>query len=490
MQSKIVLTVLAGLVLLGGLVIGLPNGNPDKWLSDFEHLKSELAGGYANLEWAAEHNQLDLAKLASETEAKLAKASSERQARSIIKDFIASFNDPHLRAEKSDPPVNGPYSEEEWVGPSKTASAKQALKVLGYRKASYDFGIDFDKMDGFKRVASEDNPFPTAILPMKDGRIWGLIRIEYFGEDRYYAVAEAIWRDFSPKMTTDTCGTECWRDFRHQVRTRLMEYLQESVEALEASGVDAIAMDVTGNGGGTEWVEDVARLLTTKHLRGPSSVFVRHPHWVGPITEEIEALKADLLKSDRSPELNTLLRTSLEDHVVLLKEVMAGCPASSLWETSNARLACERLVQDPHGMNLVSSFEKEEVSSLSSNEVLFTVIRHPEKVGLYDGPLFVIVDGGSASATEQFATLLEMNSAATIVGEKTYGAGCGYTNDGIKVYLENTHLRIFMSDCMRGRADGENELAGIEPQIPGWKKGAKGKSRARQLVETLGRQNY
>lgn len=141
-------------------------------------------------------------------------------------------------------------------------------------------------------------------------------------------------------------------------------------------------------------------------------------------------------------------------------------------------------------MNLVVGFDKEEVSSLSSVEVLFPVIRHPETVGLYDGPLFVIVDGGSASATEQFATLLELNKAATLVGEKTYGAGCGYTNGGIKVYLENTHLRIFMSDCMRSRADGENELAGIEPQIPGWKKGAKGKSRAGQLVETLGQRNF
>jgi hypothetical protein len=81
--------------------------------------------------------------------------------------------------------------------------------------------------------------------------------------------------------------------------------------------------------------------------------------------------------------------------------------------------------------------------------------------------------------------LLQYNDAATIVGEKSYGAGCGYTNGGIDLYLENVRLRVRMSDCVRVRADGENELAGIDPEIAGWDPGDRGRSRARKLVAVL-----
>ena len=93
---------------------------------------------------------------------------------------------------------------------------------------------------------------------------------------------------------------------------------------------------------------------------------------------------------------------------------------------------------------------------------------------------------GRTSASEQFATLLQYNRSATIVGETSYGAGCGYTNGGIRLHLENTSLRVWMPDCVRVRADGENELSGVEPDLAGWEPGTKGKDRARSLVEVLG----
>ena len=81
--------------------------------------------------------------------------------------------------------------------------------------------------------------------------------------------------------------------------------------------------------------------------------------------------------------------------------------------------------------------------------------------------------------------MLDFNNVATLVGETTYGAGCGYTSGGIKVYLENTKLRVWMSDCVRLRSDGENELAGIEAHIKGWDKGDKGKTRAQKFVDAI-----
>jgi C-terminal processing protease CtpA/Prc len=80
-------------------------------------------------------------------------------------------------------------------------------------------------------------------------------------------------------------------------------------------------------------------------------------------------------------------------------------------------------------------------------------------------PLLVVVDRNSWSAAEYFAAVLHDNRAARIVGELTGGAGCGYTNAGISTSLSNSGAVVRMPDCVRLRADGSNEVAGITPDV-------------------------
>ena len=75
------------------------------------------------------------------------------------------------------------------------------------------------------------------------------------------------------------------------------------------------------------------------------------------------------------------------------------------------------------------------------------------------------MDRGSASATELFAALLRDNGAAIAVGERSYGAGCGYTRGGVTLELPALALTLRAPDCARFRASGENERAGITPDI-------------------------
>jgi hypothetical protein len=51
------------------------------------------------------------------------------------------------------------------------------------------------------------------------------------------------------------------------------------------------------------------------------------------------------------------------------------------------------------------------------------------------------------------------------MGEKTYGAGCGFIAGGIPIYLPHIDVTVRMPDCARYRANGRNELEGIEPQV-------------------------
>ena len=57
------------------------------------------------------------------------------------------------------------------------------------------------------------------------------------------------------------------------------------------------------------------------------------------------------------------------------------------------------------------------------------------------------------------------NQAAELLGEATYGAGCGYTNGGIPATLRFSRARVVMPDCARFRADGVNEVDGVIPDV-------------------------
>ncbi len=117
---------------------------------------------------------------------------------------------------------------------------------------------------------------------------------------------------------------------------------------------------------------------------------------------------------------------------------------------------------------------------------LFEPLAYEHRAGAWTGPLVLVADGGTASATEQFISVLQANHAATLVGQRTHGSGCGYTNGGVPVDLESMDLRVWMPDCVRYLADGTNEVAGIEPEIRVPWEGKDGRSeRTKKLIEAL-----
>ena len=97
---------------------------------------------------------------------------------------------------------------------------------------------------------------------------------------------------------------------------------------------------------------------------------------------------------------------------------------------------------------------------------LFYPLSYGYREGAYTGKLFIVMDRGSASATELFAALLRDNDAATLIGERSWGAGCGYTNGGVQLELPSVLMTLHAPDCARLRAGGENERAGLAPDLP------------------------
>lgn len=94
---------------------------------------------------------------------------------------------------------------------------------------------------------------------------------------------------------------------------------------------------------------------------------------------------------------------------------------------------------------------------------------HAGEEGRYRGPLLILQDHQSASASEEFAARLRDNEAARIIGERSYGAGCGHTNGGTRLELPALGLLVRAPDCQRLRMDGSNETEGITPDVEaGW----------------------
>jgi Peptidase family S41 len=88
-----------------------------------------------------------------------------------------------------------------------------------------------------------------------------------------------------------------------------------------------------------------------------------------------------------------------------------------------------------------------------------------ESSSAWQGKLAILVDNNTVSAAELFAATLKDNDRATLIGAPTRGAGCGYTDGGISITLQHSGVQIKVPDCARLRASGENEVAGLVPDV-------------------------
>jgi len=86
--------------------------------------------------------------------------------------------------------------------------------------------------------------------------------------------------------------------------------------------------------------------------------------------------------------------------------------------------------------------------------------------GAWEGPVYLLTDAGTASAAEMFAALMKDNGIAKTVGARTLGLGCGSMLESQPLTLPHSRLSIRIPNCVRLRADGTDEVAGIAPDFP------------------------
>ena len=372
--ARTTLSLLAAVALAAA--VDAATYEPEAWIADLDRLEADMAREYANLDWIVQQRGLDLVRLDRETRARLQGAHSRVRAFVAMRDFVHAFRDPHLRLAWGERPIVAEATpaaagemEGEWVDPP----AGNDCASAGYEDDDHGFRFPFARIAGWKPVAGGD--FPAGLV----GDV-GVLRIAQFGEDRYGARCEAV---FAPGLGQYA--------LKLKVRGQLQAGLVRTIRQLQDAGARRLLVDVTGNGGGTEWVSEVVALMSTRTLSRPA------------------------------PRL-----------------VVPACDRSGVWRGEPARCA----VLEPAGEPL-----------------------QLQGAGPWNGPLRVLADRDTGSASEDFVAWLQINGIARILGEPTAGAGCGYVDGGARSQFHASRFDVRMPNCARFLPDGRNEIEGIPPDV-------------------------
>ena len=450
---------LAILHLSSSSVIYSQTINTDAWLEDFAQLKREMSAHYANLEWAIEHRGLDLKQLSERTETRLRQARSNSEAQEIIESFLSAFGDGHLNVQ--------------WVqnagdtSPSPAASQPTRQPALcgrlGYQSQDVSPRLVFSRLNNFRELNTEDSKyFPVGVLRISNGTNVGVIRIALFSEYMFPDLCEQATSEMG--LTRDSpCDDECDDRVERKAANLLTAAFARQITTLKRSKIQVLLVDITGNGGGTNWVEPAARTLTALRLRSPRQGFIRHEHWTRQLRARLAVVEADARQAS-TPHRDLLLRADATLRQAI-QETQQTCAREGVWE--NRKPSCSLVAATPplYPQSVLPYARPGSLPDRPSSRYIFYPSRYAYREGVYAGRLLVLVDQGTGSSAEYFTAMLRDNGAATILGEPTTGAGCGYTNRGIPSVLKNSGGRVKIPDCVRFRADGSNEVAGITPDI-------------------------
>ena len=424
----------------------------EAWLEDFRQILAEMSSHYANLDSAVEDRRLDLVAIRKTAETRIAAAKNDDEAKQAIDWFMRQFGDGHAW-------VN-------WRAARTQSSAgeddRPVCERLGYSHREPG-GIDFSLLPGYQTIRDDDSRFfAGGVLHLSARKRLGILRIHLFSETAHPELCTQALRLLQLSEKAE-CDHTCARRASIAAANLLTLALERRVEALQRAGATALVIDITGNGGGSDWVEPAARVLTPAPLQSPRRPFLRHPHWSKQLREQLADVEADLGTSP-APQLEKAARVLRE----AIAEAETPCDRSSLWNEPSRKPNCSLVVSNPPLFSTgILPYAKS--GSIAESLVSRGTMFHPSQYAYREGrnrlPLVLVTDGATASAAELFAAMLRDNGAARLVGTSTLGAGCGHTNGGIPATLKNSRAELRLPDCIRLRADGSNEVLGVVPDV-------------------------
>ncbi|HTT98342.1 MAG TPA: S41 family peptidase [Rhizomicrobium sp.] len=411
--------------------------DPKPWLDDLTQMHTALMTRYANIEWLITDRGADLDEYFSRTQKRIAGAQDAGGARNAFDMLARRIGDGHIDIEWPQP------SKPNAAGPS----AHDACAEAGYDATKFGSPLAA-LMPGYEAIRSVS--FPAGVIAVGEKRI-GILKLGLFSAEGIPQLCHAAL--VALKIAPDApCDDKCQERIAKEAEARMNDDFIATLETLNTAHIDALLIDLTGNGGGSEWAEAAARMVTSVRLKSERIAFVRGAQW----SKEFADAEKDLRAAAKT--------ASQKDRVLLLNLAALAKAKRAIAGTTCGKPDCV-LAEGFYASGFLDAADPRSLEGKSWGPEVFTPMEHPYREGIWRGPLLVLVDGETWSAAEEFAAVLQDNHAATIIGEPTGGAGCGHTDGSEPVTLTNSGAKLSLPDCARLRADGTNEVRGIIPDI-------------------------
>ena len=443
-MMRLVLLALALLSMIAAPSSAQQAWSLEPWIADLSQAQQAFKTKYANIDWLEKDRGILLSSLFDRAAARLRLARSDADARAVFDRLTTSFNDGHVSI--SWPRHAGASTP---VGQAQTTS-KSLCAAMGFDASRSTVGIG-SSLAGYQPLKDE-SLFPAGIVTVGQRKI-GVIRIGVFEPSGSPQICAAALSQLHIPQE-QPCDDKCQDAVLTWSYNKLTSALKEKVRALKSAGATSLMVDISGNGGGSEWAEAAARILTARQILSAKRGFVRGSHWAA----QWKALAAQLHKA--ASEASGSERTNL------LSWASTADSASVDAEQPCALIGhCALVGRTGYATGLVGRARSGEFRGKPWANLVFSIAQFPYHDGVWSGPLIVLVDNETWSAAEEFAALLQDNGAAVIIGSRTGGAGCGHTNGGTPTILTHSGATLEMPDCVRFRADGSNEVNGIIPDV-------------------------
>jgi hypothetical protein len=418
--------------------------NPQPWIDDLHQIRRTLETKYANLEWLIKGREVSLDWLFDDAQSRISVADNDAQARSVFERLLRKIDDGHVTLDWPSAQI----SPAERASSPITPSIPDFCHSLGYAEKTGLVDV-VSGLASYRRLDS-DPILPIGLATIGGVRV-GLIRIAVFMPKFTPSLCIDAVQELKISPAT-ACSDSCEDAIERAAYSRMTTIFDEHLRRLSSEGASALVVDITNNGGGSEWAEATVRMLSRKQLVSEPLEFVRGSHWAKHWEGVAHELQ-DAAKSANPEDKRELMKWA--DQAIKAKEAAEqSCPLNS---------GCPWLGRAGFSTGLVGAASATSFLGKSWGPTVFSPAEYSYHDAVWTGPVIVVTDQGTGSAAEEFAAVLQDNHAAFIVGARTVGAGCGHTDGGTPTVLDHTKAVLEVPDCARIRADGSNEVNGVTP---------------------------
>lgn len=434
------------------------------WQQDYAQLKGELLDRYVNLAWKASGaGGVDLPALDRKTMAALASASNDTEAADAIRAFIAGFHDGHLSELPYLAIASTPATEPDKATLDR-AEPVAGCAALGYASTGpVAFSLPLESLPGFRLMSDGLGSTFRSGLVMRSKVTIGVVRIQNFRARAFPMACLHAWADLRQAGTAITPDA-----IREATRLRWFRDIAATIGTLRRAGATTLVIDIGNDSGGDDSGDWTPRLLTDHPVRSARLMMADAPIAARYFAEEIGDID-EALSAARSRDAKTALADA---RAFFYRQTSAigrhRCDLSWVWREQRkwSPSNCNRLLPAGYAGGYSAGLPGDAYGDANAAVALSSASTVRQFYGRWTGPTYVIADKRSYSSAEMFAAVMQDNRIGKLVGDRTGGDGCGFMTEDDPIVLHHSRLRFRVPNCMRLRADGTNEEAGVAPDLP------------------------